>query len=90
MKTNSATCVLCGHPAEESSTDHGNRTYVACSSATCGDYEISNSAARKLAESPERKSVLSEMAARANCEGKILDISIATDGLMQATSIKRD
>ncbi len=89
MRTTNTTCVICDHPATATPTDHGNRNYIACSNEKCGDYEISNRASREVENNAERKSTLREMVCRANDSGKILDISIATDGLLQATGVDR-
>jgi ssDNA-binding Zn-finger/Zn-ribbon topoisomerase 1 len=89
MNAVNTTCVLCGQPAKAKETDRGIRRYIVCSNATCGDFEITNRAARELGDNVERKNVLREMVSRANDKGQILDISIASDGAMQTTGIKR-
>ena len=89
MKDENTTCILCGQPAKEKETDSGNRRYIVCSAATCGDFEITNRAAQELGDNVERTNVLREMVSRANDNGQILDISIASDGAMQTTGIKR-
>ena len=89
MNAENTTCILCGQPAKAKETDSGNRRYIVCSNAACGAYEITNRAARELGDNVERKNVLREMASRANDNGQILDISIASDGALQATTIER-
>jgi hypothetical protein len=89
MSAENTTCILCGQPAKANETDSGNCRYIVCSNATCGDFEITNRAARELQDNAERKNVLREMVSRANHNGQILDISIAPDGAMQTTGIKR-
>lgn len=46
MDTAAPLCVLCDHPARITDTDHGNQSNMACSDVACGDYEISQRAAR--------------------------------------------
>ncbi|MFC3468844.1 hypothetical protein ACFOHT_03080 [Massilia oculi] len=89
MNAENTTCILCGQRAKGKETDSGNRRYIVCSNATCGDFEITNRAARELEYNLERKNVLREMVSRANDNGQTLDISIASDGAMQTTGIKR-
>lgn len=69
-------------------TDHWNRAYIACTNTACGDYEISNRAARQIVDSSERKSALREMVSRANEKGEVLEIFIAADGALQTSSVK--
>lgn len=89
MHTESLICMICDSPATAKSTDHSNRKHIACSNDKCGDYEISNRAAEKIAGNAGQKSMLQELVVRADDAGKILDISIASDGLLQATSVER-
>lgn len=84
-----ATCVLCNAPAKAEETDHGNRTYLACTTVDCGDYEISKRAARELGDNAERKQALRGMVSRANQKGQVLEIFIAADGDLQASAINR-
>lgn len=86
---NDATCVLCNESARTEDTDHGNRTYLACTKASCGDYEISKRAARELGDNAERKVALREMVSRANQKGQVLEIFIAAGGALQASVVKR-
>lgn len=89
MDTAAQHCVLCDHPARITDTDHGNRSYVACSSVKCGDYEISKRAAREIAVNAERKQALQQSVVRANVNGQVLEIVIGPDGQVQATSASR-
>jgi hypothetical protein len=90
MSMTDATCVLCSKPAKMEDADRGNCTYFACTNASCGDYEISKRAARQLRNNIERKGALCEMVSRANQNGQVIEICIASDGVMQASFIKRD
>lgn len=89
MLTENVICVICDFSATAERTDHGHRKYIACSNDKCGDYEISSRAAEKIAGNADQKATLQEMVGRANDAGRILDISIASDGLFQATSVER-
>lgn len=89
MHTESIICMICECPATAERTDHGNRKYIACSNDKCGDYEISNRAAEKIAGNAGQKATLQEMVWRSNDACKILDISIASDGQLHATSVER-
>lgn len=86
---NDATCVLCNEPARTEDTDHGNRTYFACTNASCGDYEISKRVARELGDNAARKGALREMVSHANQKGQVLEIFIAADGALQASVVNR-
>lgn len=88
MDTAAPICVLCGYPAEITDVDRGNRRYVACSNASCGDYEISRRAAQALAANPDRKRLLREVVARANAEGRVLEIFVDAAGNFDTTSVK--
>lgn len=87
---NNAPCVLCNEPARTQETDRGNRTYFACTNASCSDYEISKRAARELEDNAERKEALRELVSRANQKGQVLEIFIAADSALQASVPKRD
>ncbi len=89
MNTERVICVICDKPATAERTDHGNRKYINCSNNKYGDYEVDNRAAEKIAGSADQKAMLQELVGRANDGGKILDISIASDGLLQANSVER-
>lgn len=89
MNMNDATCLLCDAPARTKDTDHGNRTYFACTNATCGNFEISRRAARELVGNAERKRALREMVSHANQKGQVVEIFIAADGALQASVVKR-
>jgi len=89
MSMNNANCVLCNEPARAEDTDHGNRTYFACTNVGCGNYEISKRAARELKDNAERKVALREMVSGASQKGQVLEIFIAADGALQASVIKR-
>lgn len=90
MSKMDAACALCSEPAKAQATDHGNRIYFSCTNRNCGDYEISKRAARELGDNAERKRTLCEMVLRANQDGHIHEIFIASDGALQASAIKRD
>lgn len=89
MNTTTLLCVLCGHEAQITDTDHGNRSYVACSDGACGDYEISKRAAREIASNTERKVALRQIAVQANAKGEVLEIVVGPDGQLRATSARR-
>lgn len=89
MDTAAQLCVLCDHPARITDTDRGNRSYVACSNESCGDYEISRRAAKDVARNPDRKRSLKELVVRANVEGKVLEIFVDAGGNFDTTSNKR-
>lgn len=89
MDATALLCVLCGHQAQITSTDRGNRSYVACSAVTCGDYEISRRAALEVAGSADRKRALQQLVVQANVQGKVLEIVIGPDGQLQATGASR-
>jgi hypothetical protein len=90
MSMNNAPCVLCNAPARTEETDHGNRTYFACTNPRCGDYEISKRAARDLEDNADRKEALCERVSGANQQGQVVEIFIAADGALQASILKRD
>jgi hypothetical protein len=89
MDATAPLCVLCGHQAQVTDTDHGNRSYVACSDVACGDYEISKRAVRELGVNAERKRALQQLVVQANVKGKVLEIVVGPDGQLQATSTSR-
>lgn len=89
MNTTALLCVLCDHQARFTDTDHGNRSYVACSDEACGDYEISKRAAKDIASNAERKAALRHLVVQANAEGEVLEIVIGPDGQLQATSARQ-
>jgi len=81
-------CVLCGSPGALSHiSDYGNRTNFACVSERCGTYVITNSALRRLESAGPQKSVLIEMARRAKLHTKMLEIFVASDGMLQVTEL---
>lgn len=57
--------------------------------AVIGQYAITHRAIRRLEEGGPNKSVLLELVRRANAREQILDISVADDGLVQATELPR-
>lgn len=89
MDTTTLLCVLCDHPAVATDFDCGNRRYIECSSASCGDYEISRRAANDVAANPERKRSLKDIIVRANVEGKVLQIFVDAAGNFDTTRVKR-
>jgi len=89
MNTTALLCVLCDHQARITDTDHGNRSYVACSDEACGDYEISKRAAREIADNADRKQGLQQLVVQANAKGEVLEIVIGPDGHLQTTSARQ-
>lgn len=87
MHSNAPLCVLCAHLATITDIDRGNRQYVACSNASCGDYEISWRAALEIVGNPDRKRLLQETIVRANIEGKVLEIFVDAAGNFDTTII---
>lgn len=87
MEQTASLCSLCGHAAAMIDTDRGNRSYVACSSAECGDYEISKRAAREVANNSGRKRALIERIVQANVTGQVLEITVDANGQIQAASV---
>lgn len=82
-------CVLCDHLATITDIDRGNRHYVACSNASCGDFEISGRAALEVAGKAALKRSLQEKIVRANIEGKVLEIFVDAAGNFDTTSVRR-
>lgn len=81
-------CFLCGTPGVACvSADHGNRQKVICQSGGCGEYVVTQRAIRRLEEGGPNKEVLVEMVQRANVKLRVLDISVADDGLVQTTEL---
>lgn len=82
-------CFLCDTPgAMGESADHGNRQRVACVAPGCGRYVITSRAIRRLEEGGPNKAVLVELVRVANERAGELDISVASDGLLQTTEIR--
>lgn len=81
-------CFLCDTVgALSESADHGNRQRIACVSPGCGNYVITSRAIRRLEEGGPNKEVLVELVRLANEKSGVLDISVASDGLLQTTEI---
>jgi hypothetical protein len=81
-------CYLFGtNEALVTSGDHENQERIRCPSADCGEYVISNHAVRRLAEGGLNRDALIGMVQRANDRKRLLDISIAPDGLVHAPEI---
>lgn len=81
-------CFLCDTAgALSESADHGNRKRIACVSPGCGNYVITSRAIRRLEEGGPNKEVLVELVRLANEKSGVLDISVASDGLLQTTEI---
>lgn len=53
----------------------------------CGEYVVSQHAIRRLEEGGPNKEVLVEMVHQANAKSRVLDISVADDGLVQTTEL---
>ncbi len=85
METKCFLCDTTGALAELA--DHGNRQHIACLAPGCGNYVISSRAIRRLEEGGPNKEVLVEMVRLANARVGVLDISVASDGLLQTTEI---
>lgn len=82
-------CFLCDSTgALSESADHGNRQRIACVAPGCGSYVISSRAIRRLEEGGPNRAVLVEMVRLANERAGELDISVANDGLLQATEVR--
>ncbi len=91
MKQIEVNCPLCGCPPEECvQTVHGDRRIIICQSMRCGRYVITSSALGRLDSGGPQKSVLIEMVRRANKHGKVLEIFVAGDGLLQASELPKD
>lgn len=81
-------CYLCETPGAQGATaDDGNRQRVTCRSGSCGQYVETQRAIRRLVEGGPNKVVLVEMVQRANARSRVLDISVADDGLVQTTEL---
>lgn len=83
-------CVLCGAPGASSVTSgNESRHNIACEAARCGRYVITSGALSRLESGGPQKSVLIEMVQRANKHGKLLEIFVADDGLLQVDEVRR-
>ena len=84
-------CFLCQSPARWEATDHGNCRHYQCSSAVCGEFEVSLAAMQQLAGNLEFKRTASAIAAGVADPGKILEIrtSEESDGNLQVQVVKR-
>jgi hypothetical protein len=71
---NDALCMLCNEPAKKKETDCGNCSYFSCTNANCGNYEISNRAARELGGNMDRKESLRGIVSQAKQNGRAVDI----------------
>lgn len=73
-------CFLCGVPARCQSADAGKVERYLCSSASCGDYEISDTVKTHLEKHPQLKAKISAEAkrVRASEPQKVLAIKIST------------
>jgi hypothetical protein len=81
-------CFLCDSAgAMSESADHGNRQRIACVAPGCGSYVITSRAIRRLEEGGPNREVLIEMVRLANDRAGMLDISVASDGLLQTTEV---
>lgn len=90
MKEIGLDCPLCGSPREERVLqDCGNRHQITCQAQRCGKYVITTGALARLESGGPQKSVLIEMVRRANKHGKVLEIFVAGDGLLQAIELPR-
>lgn len=82
-------CFLCDSTgASSESADHGNRQRIVCVAPGCGHYVITSRAIRRLEEGGPNKEVLVEMVHLANERAGVLDISVASDGLLQTTEVQ--
>ena len=81
-------CFLCGTPgAVSESVGDGNRRLVACASTNCGKYLITDGAVKRLEAGGPNKEVLTELVKRAIEQTRVLDISVATDGLLETAEV---
>lgn len=81
-------CFLCNTVgAVCESADHGNRQRITCVAPGCGNYVITSGAIQRLEEGGPNKEVLAELVRLANERTGVLDISVASDGLLQTTEI---
>lgn len=72
-------CFLCQSPARWHATDFGHRRHYLCSSATCGEFEISVAAMERLEGNHQFKRTASTIAAGVADPGKILEIQVSDD-----------
>jgi len=81
-------CFLCDSAGAISDlADHGSRQRIACVAPGCGSYVITSRAIRRLEEGGPNREVLIEMVRRANERAGMLDISVASDGLLQTAEV---
>jgi hypothetical protein len=70
-------CFLCQSPARCQETDHGTRRHYHCSSASCGEFEVSVAAMEQLEGNSAFKRTASKIAAGVVDPGKILEIRMS-------------
>lgn len=64
-----------------------NVAWVACVAPDCGKYVITSRTIGRLEEGGPKQEVLVEMTRLANERERLLDISVASDGLLQTAGI---
>lgn len=69
-------CYLCGGQAVCTEHDYGKRFFFACSSKTCGAYDITDSVKKLLERDAATRQQLSELAYQARGENLFLDLSL--------------
>ena len=72
-------CFLCQSPARWHATDFGHRRHYLCSSATCGEFQVSVAAMEQLQDNAQFKRTASAIAAGVVDPGKILEIRLSAD-----------
>ena len=86
----STVCFLCNAPATCKTTASGNCRYFHCSSDSCGHFEISRVAMKRVEGNSRWKMQMSAEAARARIAGKVLRIVVDGPSEIKATLVPRD
>ena len=87
--TINTTCFLCGAPTTCVDTDAGNRKFYQCSSAACGDYEISATAMRRMQNAPSHKQQAIQQAHAYRDTDKFLEIIVGPDSQIVGRAVAR-
>jgi len=78
-----APCFLCEQPATFTEREYGKFRYYSCADKDCGDYEISDTARRKLAGAEQRKRTLRAEAKDCKEQGGYLAIWVDSDEVIR-------
>lgn len=84
---NTSCFLLCGLPAVCTDTDAGNRKLYRCSNPDCGEYEISVTAMRRLANSAGQKEDLMQLVHSYRGADKLVEVIVGPDNQVVAQGV---